>query len=125
MNDKDKLILNIVNCLLGSCIRIREIHWNTHNQATHNLTNRVLPEIGEHIDELIELLSGVSERPGFNILKPIIPTSKDLKEILQALVVKSEMACEQLDEVPYKSVARALEELIGDINVFVYLSDNF
>jgi len=125
MESKDKMVLNLINCMAGSCMRIREIHWNTHNQATHNLTNDILPEISEHVDEILELLSGVSERPGFDILKPIIPTSKELKPILQALVIKSESCCEYLEEPKYMSIVRAIEELIGVLNKFIYLSDNF
>ena len=85
MEDKQKLLLGITNCLLGSYIRIREIHWNTRNQATHNLTNTLLPEIIDYIDSIIELMSGVIERPGYDILKPIIQSQQDLKPIFHLL----------------------------------------
>ncbi len=125
MEDKQKMILNIVNCLLGSYIRIREIHWNTHNQATHNLTNDILPEIMDYADTFIELLSGIAERPGFDILKPVIPTTKELSPILVAMTTKAEMCTECLSEPVYRGVMKTLDDLIADLNKWNYLSKNF
>jgi len=125
MEDKEKMILSIVNYLLGSYIRIREIHWNTHNQATHNLTSDLLPEIIGYIDSLVELLSGICERPGFDILKPVIPSTKELKPILQALVTKIETCQECLNEPSFRGVNKTLDDLIADLNKWVYLSSNF
>lgn len=125
MEDKQKLLLGITNCLLGSYIRIREIHWNTHNQATHNLTNELLPEIIEYSDAFIELLSGISERPGFDILKPVIPATKELSPILVAMVTKAEMCVEYLSDPAYRGVVKTLDDLISDLNKWNYLSKNF
>jgi hypothetical protein len=125
MEDKEKLLLGIVNCLLGSYIRIREIHWNIHTQAIHNLTNTLMPEIIDYIDSIIELMSGVIERPGYDILKPIIPSTKDLKPILQALVIKIETCQEMLTESEYRGINKTLDDLIADLNRWCYLADNF
>lgn len=116
MEDKQKMILNIVNCLLGSYIRIREIHWNTRSQACHNLTNNILPEIMEYSDTLIELLSGISERPGFDIIKPIVPTVKDLTPILSAISTKIETCVDCLGDPVYRGVVKTLDDLIADLN---------
>jgi len=125
MEDKQKLLLCIVNCILGSYMRIREIHWNTSSQATHNLTNDLLPELIDYSDSIIELMSGISERPGYDILKPIIPSTKDLKQILQALTVKIETSQSMLEDVTYRGINKTLDDLIADLNKWVYLSNNF
>ena len=125
MEDREKMIVSIVNCLLGSYIRVREIHWNTHSQAKHNLTNSLLPEIIDYIDTLIELISGISDRPGFDILKPIIPSTKELKPILEALVTKIETCQDCLDQPSFRGINKTLDDLIADLNRWVYLSDNF
>jgi len=125
MEDKQKLLLGITNCLLGSYIRIREIHWNTRTQATHNLTNTLMPELIDYIDSIIELMSGIMERPGYDILKPIIPSTKDLKPILLALVTKIETCQEMLTSPEYRGIMKTLDDLIADLNRWVYLSDNF
>jgi len=125
MEDKQKLLLGITNCLLGSYIRIREIHWNTRNQATHNLTNTLLPEIIDYIDSIIELMSGVIERPGYDILKPIIPSTKELEPILRALVTKIETCQECLSDPSFRGINKTLDDLIADLNRWVYLSQNF
>ena len=125
MEDKQKMILSIVNCLLGSYLKIREIHWNTHNQATHNLTNDILPEIIDYSDALIELLSGIAERPGFDILKPVIPATKELGPILVAMATKVEMCAECCSDPAYRGVLKTLDDLIADLNRWNYLSKNF
>ena len=125
MEDKQNLLLGITNCLLGSYIRVREIHWNTRTQATHNLTNTLLPEIIDYVDSIIELMSGIMERPGYDILKPIIPSTKDLKQILQALVVKIETSQESFCDPSFRGINKTLDDLIADLNRWVYLSDNF
>lgn len=114
-----------MNCLYGAHIRIREIHWNTHNQATHNLTNSLMPDIMEYIDTFMELISGISDRPGFDIIKPVIPSSKDLTEILKALSIKSEMSTEILTEQKFRGVLKTIDDMIADLNKWVYLSSNF
>lgn len=122
-----EMILNLANCIEGSCLRIKEIHWNTHNQATHNLSSDIMPELAEHMDSLLELLMGVmaDERPGFDILKPMIPATKNLKDILKALVMKVEATKMMADEPMYNGIAAQLDELTIDLNKWIYLSDNF
>lgn len=125
MDDKKKLLIGITNCLLGSYIRIREIHWNTRNQATHDLTNSLLPEIIDYIDSIIELVSGIIERPGYDILKPVIPSTKELEPILRALVVKVQMCQEMITGSEFRGINKTLDDLIADLNRWCYLSQNF
>ena len=124
MEDKQKVLLSIINCLFGSYIRIREIHWNTYNQATHNLTNELMPEVIDYIDAILELISGINERPGFDILKPIIPTTMYLTDILKALVMKIETSQEFLQEPTFRGINKTLDDLIADLNKWTYLSQN-
>ena len=116
MEDKQKMVISIVNYLLGSYIRIREIHWNTRNQAQHNLSNEILPELIDYSDALIELISGIVERPGFDIIKPIIPATKELKPILQALVMKIEACQCCIEEQSFRGINKTLDDLISDLN---------
>jgi len=124
MDEKIKLVINLVNCIIGSCLRIREIHWNTHIQAQHNLTNDIMPELTDEIDQILEIMMGISDRPGFDILKPIIPSSKNLKEILQALVIKIEAVRSMTEEPAYKGLHANLDELTANLNRWIYLSVN-
>ena len=118
------MLLALTNCMMGSYIRIREIHWNTFNQATHNLTDKIMPEIIEYIDSIVESLSAVSERPGFDILCPVIPESHNLKEILCTLTSKVESCRLYIDVPSYAGINKELEDLIADLNKWVYLSCN-
>ena len=86
-----------------------------------------MPELAEHMDTLLELLMGVmsDERPGFDILKPMIPATKNLKDILKALVMKVEAVKMMTNEPMYNGIAAQLDELTIDLNKWIYLSDNF
>ena len=70
-------------------------------------------------------MSGVIERPGYDILKPIIPSTKELEPILRALVTKIEMAQQMLTEHEFRGINKTLDDLIADLNRWVYLSQNF
>ena len=83
-----------------------------------------MPELIDYIDTIVELLSGIIERPGYDILKPIIPSTKDLKQILQALVLKIEMYQELLTDPIFRGINKTLDDLIADLNRWTYLSDN-
>ena len=58
MEDKQKLLLGITNLVCLAHIFALERFTGIHNQATHNLTNTLLPEIIDYIDSIIELMSG-------------------------------------------------------------------
>ena len=70
-------------------------------------------------------MSGVIERPGYDILKPIIPSTKELESILRALVTKIETCQECLSDHSFRGINKTLDDLIADLNRWVYLSQNF
>ena len=75
-----------------------------------------MPEIIEYIDSIVESLSAVSERPGFDILCPVIPESHNLKEILCTLTSKVESCRLYIDVPSYAGINKELEDLIADLN---------
>lgn len=84
-----------------------------------------MPEIIDYIDSIIELMSGIIERPGYDILKPIIPSTKDLESILRALVTKIETYQETSTDPSMRGINKTLDDLIADLNRWCYLSINF
>ena len=84
-----------------------------------------MPEIIDYIDSIIELMSGIIERPGYDILKPIIPSTKDLEPILRALVTKIETCQETLTDPSMRGINKTFDDLIADLNRWTYLSINF
>lgn len=83
-----------------------------------------MPEVIDYIDAILELISGINERPGFDILKPIIPTTMYLTDILKALVMKIETSQEFLQEPTFRGINKTLDDLIADLNKWTYLSQN-
>ena len=82
-----------------------------------SLTNGILPEIMDYSDTLIELVSGVAERPGYDILKPVIPATTELKPILIAMTAKVEACISCLEDPCYRGINKTLDDLIADLNV--------
>ena len=83
-----------------------------------------MPDIIDYIDTILELMSGINERPGFDILNPIIPSTTNLGEILKALTMKVETSQDFLQEPSYRGILKTLDDLIADLNKWVYLSQN-
>lgn len=123
MNELSYKTLDFCNELFGSYFRIREIHWNTHKMAKHKLCDDVMDSIIEYVDKLSEGMIGLEQRPGFDILKPVIPTSVDLTEILKVLRNKAQYLEQSLSSnSDYVGMVNILDDLITDLNEYVYLS---
>ena len=125
MEDKKQIIFSISNVILGSWIRIREIHWNTTNQAKHQLTDSILWRLVSTMDSIVEITSGIyDEKIGFNVLKPVIPNTNDLKQILKACSMKIESYCGMLNDPAFNGLRAEIDEFQADVNKWIYLSDN-
>lgn len=115
-------LVNFMNEMLGAHCKLREIHWNTYNQSTHELSDSLMYTIMNTVDRLFEVMMGIEDRPGYGIIYPKIPNSTSVKEILQALVNKSNNLEMQLSSPVYSGVCQTLKEFNETINKSIYLS---
>jgi DNA-binding ferritin-like protein len=70
----------------GYLIRLKEIHWNTNNNSEHLLCDEILDNLSDCQDRFTECAMSISDKH-FKIgdLKPYLPNSKDLNEMLKEL----------------------------------------
>lgn len=115
-------LVTFANELLGAHCKLREIHWNTYNQSTHDLSDNLMYRIMDTVDSLFETMMGIEDRPGYEIIYPKIPNSTSIKEILQALIAKTESLEMQLSSPVYSGIKPTLKEFKERLNKSIYLS---
>lgn len=115
-------IINYVNELIGTHCRLREIHWNTYNKASHDLSDNLMWKFMSTVDRLLESIMGIEERPGYDIICPKIPKSTDIKEILRAIIARTTALEGHLSSPVYSGVTNMLSEFKEQLNKSIYLS---
>lgn len=115
-------IVNYINELFGSYCKLREIHWNTHNKASHDLSDNLMSHFMYTIDRVFEAIMGIEERPGYGIIYPKIPNSSDIKEILKAIIARTTTLEGQLCSPIYSGVCNVLADFKEHLNKSIYLS---
>lgn len=81
-----KEFVNFICSLHGYLIRIKEIHWNTENNAEHLLCDEISDDLSDCEDRFAECTMGMSGTH-FKIgdLKPLLPHSTSLIPMLKEL----------------------------------------
>lgn len=115
-------LVTFANELLGAHCKLREIHWNTYNQSTHDLSDNLMYKIMSTVDSLFESMMGIEERPGYGVIYPKIPNSTSVKEILQALISKINSLEAQLSSPVYSGVTQILKDFKKSLNKSIYLT---
>jgi hypothetical protein len=115
-------LVTFANELLGAHCKLREIHWNTYNQSTHDLSDNLMYKIMSTVDSLFESMMGIEERPGYGVIYPKIPNSTSVKEILQALISKINSLEMQLSSPVYSGVTQILKDFKKSLNKSIYLT---
>lgn len=119
-----KACIEFFNNTLGVYIRLRELHFNTLIQAQHNLTNDVMPALMEYGDSVMENAMGMFGRPGMNILTPKQNNAENIKSCLETYrqdIMKLKLS---LDKDTLAGIHNILDDLMTDVNKWIYLSDN-
>lgn len=119
-----KSCIDFFNITLGAYVRLRELHFNTHIQAQHNLTNDVMPAIMDYADLIMENSMGMFGRPGLDILNCKKNSSSTIKECLEALRSDALSLKLSLDKDTLSGITNVLDDMITDLNKWIYLSEN-
>lgn len=117
--------VDLYNKLVGSYLRMREYHFNTHFQAHHNFTNDWMPEIMDFADTIMEQCMGMFGRPGMDITKPVISKKTELIELLKEIrdyVIKFRSTI--IDKDIFAGMINVIEGFLQDLNKYIYLSEN-
>lgn len=78
--------INFICNLHGYLIRLKEIHWNTTNNAQHLLCDEISENLSDCEDRFTECAMGLSNTH-FKVgdLKPYLPNAKELIPMLKEL----------------------------------------
>lgn len=117
--------VDLYNKLVGSYLRLREYHFNTHFQAHHNFTNDWMPEIMDFADGVMEQCMGMFGRPGMDITKPVISKKTELTDILKEIrdYVLKFLATIESKEI-FAGMANLVQGFLESMNKYIYLSEN-
>lgn len=116
-----KEYIEFVCALHGYLIRIKEIHWNTKNNAEHLLCDEIQDCIMGCEDRFMECCMGMSgEHFPLGKLLPMLPNSKELIPMLKELEkdildMKSEAGDEKSG-----GLMNILDEALENCNKFKY-----
>lgn len=116
--------IGFFNTILAYYVKLREIHFNTTCQAQHNLTNDIMPALMDYADLIMENAMGMFGRPGFNILKFSNIDSTDLTKCLEKLRSETLTFKLSLTKDTFAGINKVLDDLLSDLNKWIYLSEN-
>lgn len=114
--------INFLSGLEGYHQVLKEIHWSTTCKAEHLLTDDIDESILGYEDKLAENIMGcLGVRYGIGDLKTMLPSSKNLSDILKELVNDVNSFKSELDEKKHAGILNILDDMLEDINKWKYL----
>lgn len=118
-------IIQFSNELCGTSLKLKEIHLHTTNQSEHELTDRCKWVINDFYDSLLEGMLGITDsKLEFNSIKPIIPETADVVELLKTLKRKADNLNQYICHSEFAQLENLLDEFINDLNKYIYLARN-
>lgn len=120
-----KEILNYVNVVYGGYIKLKEIHFNTTNQAEHLLTDNSSSDFLSYADQIMENVLGMFDtRFGLNILEMKKCNCASPKEVYAYIREEGLKLKSKLDQPIFAGMNKILDDFIADLNKWIYLSKN-
>ena len=112
-------IVDLISFLHNAQLPVREIHWNTRNNALHLLTDSAIGELLDWEDRLAETYLGSNDRElKINDTKP---SSEEFKGIMEEL---SDLATEVKesfgDNKQYENINAVLDEVLEATKKNIY-----
>ncbi len=112
-------IVDLISFLHNAQLQVREIHWNTRNNALHLLTDSAIDELLDWEDRLAETYLGSNDRElKINDTKP---SSEEFKGIMEEL---SDLATEVKesfgDSKQYENINGILDEILETTKKNIY-----
>jgi DNA-binding ferritin-like protein len=111
----------IVETFLGILNTVKLYHWGTYSYAKHKATDDLYKLLNEHIDKFVEIMMGKDEQriPEFSkkINNPIINFKARIHEYREFLINLNKT----LDKDRDTDLLNVRDEILGDINQFLYL----
>lgn len=117
----EKKYIDFICSLHGYCIRVKEIHWNTDNNAEHLLCDEVEEAIHDLEDRFAECAMGITDKK-FKIgdLKPMLPHATKLKEMLKELADETMDMKDNFDGYQYSGLENICDDIMEMCGKYMY-----
>ena len=117
----DKKYVDFICSMHGYMIRVKEIHWNTDNNAEHLLCDEIESSIHDCEDRLAECMMGTTgKKIKVGDLKPMLPNNTDLKKMLQEFEGETIDFKKSMDEYKEAGLVNICDDILECINKFKY-----
>jgi hypothetical protein len=115
----------IIQMFLGMLNTVKLYHWKTFSYAQHKATDELYAKLNEHIDTFVEIMLGKDENR-FSLLNKKIDiidysSKNDLKARVYAFRGFLTNMSKSMDPVQDSDLLNVRDEILGDINQFLYL----
>lgn len=124
LTTSEEMVLEFIKFLEGARIRLREIHWETENHTTHELTDKMIESLENCEDNIAEDFMGlINYRIKVGTVVPRMPESTELTDLIsEAIEMTKVLSCAISDDERYAGLLSELDELIHYLNKAKYLS---
>lgn len=119
---------SIIKSMLETLMSIKLYHWNTYSYSTHKATDDIYGSLSDNMDKYAEIMIGKSDgkyRIHTNDFKTLkvegINNNKTMENKVKHLISQLNKFHSGLKGVEYSDVANVRDEIVGDLNKFLYL----
>lgn len=117
----DKKYVDFICSLHGYCIRVKEIHWNTDNNAEHLLCDEIEETIHDLEDRFAECAMGISgKKVKVGDLKPMLPNATKLKGMLKELADETMDMKDNFDGYQYSGLENICDDIMEMCGKYMY-----
>ena len=120
-NAKSIMVENFIEMLNT----VKLYHWNTHSFAQHKATDELYEKLNDHVDAFVEILMGKKEDRIHHLSKqlPLVNTHKlsNFKDQIYQYRDYLTGLNKCLDPTKDTDLLNIRDEILGDINQFLYL----
>jgi DNA-binding ferritin-like protein len=118
----------MLKCMLETLMSIKLYHWNTYSYSTHKATDDIYGSLSDNMDKYAEIMIGKSngkyriKMSDFRNLKvDSIGNNKAMENKVKKLISDLNKFHSGLESVEYSDVANVRDEIVADLNKFLYL----
>lgn len=117
----DKKYIDFICSLHGYMIRVKEIHWNTDNNAEHLLCDEVEEAIHDLEDRFAECAMGITDKKiKVGDLKPMLPHATKLKDMLRELADETMDMKDNFDGYQYSGLENICDDIMEMCGKYMY-----
>jgi len=118
----------IIKSMLETLMSIKLYHWNTFSYSTHKATDDIYGSLSDNMDKYAEIMIGKSDgkyRIHTNDFKTLkvdgINNNKAMENKVKHLISQLNKFHSGLKGIEYSDIANVRDEIVGDLNKFLYL----